>query len=113
MRASQAVLQQREFEEGLVSCYRRYLETCEAEVKGTSILWPDHHRDPNADCNSGLLSAANSPVAPIALKCMCELLKEKSQFNFATNILEVLVKTLGRRKFDSVSAIDSAIIPDL
>lgn len=34
MRATQAVLQQREFEEGLVNCYRRYLETCEAEVKG-------------------------------------------------------------------------------
>lgn len=36
MRATQAVLQQREFEEGLVNCYRRYLETCEAEVKGES-----------------------------------------------------------------------------
>lgn len=34
MRATQAVLQQREYEEGLVNCYRRYLETCEAEIKG-------------------------------------------------------------------------------
>lgn len=49
------------------------------------------------------LLIANSPAAPVALKCMCELLKEKSQFNFATNILEVLVKTLGRRKFNNVS----------
>lgn len=77
-KTSQIIIQQREYEEGLVNCYRRFLETCEEEVKTSSLL------------------------APVALKCLCELLKEKSYFNFSVNIMEVIVKTLGRREFDSV-----------
>ena len=77
-RTSQAVLQQREYEEGLVGSYRQFLETCEYEIK------------------------SEGPLASVALKCLCELLKEKSYFNFAINIMEVVVKTLGRRDFDSV-----------
>lgn len=42
----------------------------------------------------------------MALKCLCELLKDKSYFNFAINIMEVIVKTLGRRDFDSVSPLE-------
>lgn len=77
-RTTQAVLQQREYEEGLVSAYRQYLETCETAIR------------------------TEGPLASVALKCLCELLKEKSYFNFAINIMEVVVKTLGRRDFDSV-----------
>lgn len=71
-------MQQREFEEGLVGNYRKFLENCENEIRVNSLL------------------------SPVALRCLCELLKEKSHFNFSVNIIEVIVKTLGRRTFDEV-----------
>lgn len=78
-RVTQTVMQQREFEEGLVNCYRKYLENCENEIRAQSV------------------------IGPVALRCLCELLKEKSYFNFSVNIIEVVVKTLGRRNFDEVT----------
>lgn len=71
-------MQQREFEEGLVNCYRKYLENCENEIRAQSV------------------------IGAVAVRCLCELLKEKSYFNFSINIIEVVVKTLGRRNFDEV-----------
>ncbi|KAK4055895.1 hypothetical protein OIO90_003152 [Microbotryomycetes sp. JL221] len=77
-KVSQQVARQREWEEGLVTTYKRYLELCEAEVEQDSAL------------------------ASAAIHCLCTLVKEKSEFNFAVNIMDVVVKRLGRKGWDEV-----------
>ncbi|KAM0786443.1 hypothetical protein ACM66B_001906 [Microbotryomycetes sp. NB124-2] len=77
-KVSQQVARQREWEEGLVASYKRFLELCEAEVED------------------------DSPLAPAAIHCLCTLVKEKPEFNFAVNIMDVIVKRLGRKGWDEV-----------
>ncbi|GAA5998501.1 Noc3p [Rhodotorula paludigena] len=76
VQVSQIVARQREWENGLVSTYKRFLEICEAEV------------------------TEDTPIAPAALHCLCSLAKEKTDFNFSVNILDVVVKRLGRKGWD-------------
>ncbi|GAA5832370.1 hypothetical protein JCM11251_006425 [Rhodosporidiobolus azoricus] len=76
MQVSQMVARQREWENGLVATYKRFLELCEAEV------------------------AENTPIASAALHCLCTLVREKPDFNFAVNIMDTIVKRLGRKGWD-------------
>ncbi|BGP09476.1 hypothetical protein JCM10049v2_005347 [Rhodotorula toruloides] len=76
VQVSQIVARQREWEHGLVATYKKFLEICEGEV------------------------TENTPVAPAALHCMCTLVREKPDFNFAVNIMDVIVKRLGRKGWD-------------
>ncbi|GAA5888667.1 hypothetical protein JCM6882_009042 [Rhodosporidiobolus microsporus] len=73
---SQMVARQREWENGLVATYKRFLEFCEAEV------------------------AENSPIASASLHCLCTLAREKPDFNFSVNIMDTIVKRLGRKGWD-------------
>ncbi|GAA5866397.1 hypothetical protein JCM8547_000765 [Rhodosporidiobolus lusitaniae] len=73
---SQMVARQREWENGLVATYKRFLELCEAEV------------------------SENSPIASASLHCLCTLAREKPDFNFAVNIMDTVVKRLGRKGWD-------------
>lgn len=77
---SQQVQRQREWEQGLVHVYRKFLEICEAEVK--------------AGAKSG------SGLEPAAVHCLCQLAREKAEFNFGVNVLSVLVRRLGRKGWD-------------
>ncbi|TNY18573.1 nucleolar complex-associated protein 3 [Rhodotorula diobovata] len=87
VQVSQMVARQREWENGLVSTYKKFLEICEHEV------------------------AENSPVAPAALHCLCTCVREKPDFNFATNVMDVIVKRLGRKGWDEghQQALDAVI----
>ncbi|BGP41515.1 hypothetical protein JCM10449v2_005504 [Rhodotorula kratochvilovae] len=76
VQVSQMVARQREWENGLVATYKRFLEICEHEV------------------------TENSPVAPAALHCLCTFVREKPDFNFAVNVMDVVVKRLGRKGWD-------------
>ncbi|GAA5983896.1 hypothetical protein JCM11641_006414 [Rhodosporidiobolus odoratus] len=76
VQVSQLVARQREWENGLVATYKRFLELCEAEV------------------------TENSPIASAALHCLCTLVREKADFNFSVNIMDTVVKRLGRKGWD-------------
>ncbi|GAA5929972.1 Noc3p [Sporobolomyces koalae] len=75
-KVSQIVARQREWEDGLVSTYKKFLEVCEHEV------------------------TEDSPLAPAALHSLCTLVKEKPDFNFAVNIMDIIVKRVGRKGWD-------------
>ncbi|SCV70472.1 BQ2448_1866 [Microbotryum intermedium] len=77
VKVSQMVARQREWEDGLVAVYKRFLEFCVAEV-----------------------SAADSPLSPVAIHCLCTLVREKPDFNYSVNIMDVIVKRLGRKGWD-------------
>lgn len=77
---SQMVARQREWEDGLVSSYKKFLEICENEVISAGVL------------------------GSVGLKCLCKLLAEKTHFNFSQNIMEVVVRKLGRKEWDEQSA---------
>lgn len=72
------MLRQREWEDGLLTTYRKFLETCEKELQDGTVL------------------------APAALRCLCNLLKTKTQFNFTVNIMDALAQQLGRTTWDEV-----------
>ncbi|OAV88563.1 hypothetical protein PTTG_06344 [Puccinia triticina 1-1 BBBD Race 1] len=78
-KVSQMVARQREWEEGLVSIYRRYLEICEKEV------------------------TKNTPLSACCLKSLCTLLQSKTHFNFSHNIMHIIVRKLGQREWDELS----------
>ncbi|KAK4700143.1 nucleolar complex protein 3, partial [Phenoliferia sp. Uapishka_3] len=76
VKVSQLVARQREWEDGLVGVYKKFLETCENEV------------------------TEDTPLADAALHCLCQLVREKPDFNFAVNIMDVIVKRVGRKGWD-------------
>jgi len=78
-KVSQMVARQREWEDGLVSIYRRYLEVCEKEV------------------------VKNTPLSACCLKSLCTLLQSKTHFNFSHNIMQIVVRKLGQREWDELS----------
>lgn len=78
-RVKDEVRRLREGERGLVNSYKVYLKTLEAEIK---------HR---------------SPLASLALKCMTELLVSAPHFNFAENIMGIVVARLSKRSWDADS----------
>lgn len=66
----------REGEKGLVNSYKVYLKTMEGEIK------------------------KRTPLASIALRCMSDLLVAAPHFNFAENIMGIVVGRLSRRSWD-------------
>lgn len=48
-------------------------------------------------------NAGRTPLAPVALRCMADLLSSVPHFNFSENIMGVLVGRLGRRSWDDDS----------
>ncbi|BEI82716.1 hypothetical protein CcaverHIS002_0305840 [Cutaneotrichosporon cavernicola] len=73
------VRRQREGEKLLVRNYKSYLRMLEVEIKG------------------------KTPLSPVALKCMADLLASVTHFNFSSAIMAALVARLGRRTWDSDS----------
>ncbi|GAA6010648.1 hypothetical protein JCM11491_003009 [Sporobolomyces phaffii] len=76
IKVSQIVARQREWEDGLVSTYKKFLEVCENEV------------------------TEDTPLAAAALHSLCTLVKEKPDFNFGVNIMDIVVKRVGRKGWD-------------
>ncbi|XP_054839841.1 nucleolar complex protein 3 homolog isoform X2 [Eublepharis macularius] len=73
----------REFEEGLVSQYKFYLENLEQSVKD----WKQRKLK-----KSNVISLkAYKGLAEIAVKCLCELLVSLPHFNFHNNIIVLIV----------------------
>jgi nucleolar complex protein 3 len=92
----------REGEKGLVKSYKLYLKTLETEIKREC-------RDKAASRNLPVLTrlcfashTGKSPLASVSLKCMCDLLSSLPHFNFAENIMGVIVGRLSKRTWDSV-----------
>lgn len=97
VKVSQMVARQREWEDGLVSVYKRFLETCEAEVVGESSRFML-----TSERALKSIVAEDTPLAPAALHSLSQLVQEKPDFNFAVNIMDVLVKRVGRKGWDDV-----------
>ncbi|XP_061562424.1 nucleolar complex protein 3 homolog isoform X1 [Phycodurus eques] len=74
--------QLREFEEGLLSQYKFYLEDLEQCIKDWKQKKSKRSRAVSLECYSGL--------AKVAVRCLCELLLAMSHFNFHNNILVAL-----------------------
>ncbi|XP_061667180.1 nucleolar complex protein 3 homolog isoform X3 [Syngnathoides biaculeatus] len=72
----------REFEEGLLSQYKFYLEDLEQCIKDWKQKKSKRSRAVSLECYSGL--------AGVAVRCLCELLLAMSHFNFHNNILVAL-----------------------
>lgn len=72
---------------------------CETEVNGACLLPPPAVLELTF---SSRLVAEDSALGPAALHCLCTLVKEKPDFNFAVNIMDVVVKRLGRKGWDDV-----------
>jgi hypothetical protein len=91
------VRRMREGEKGLVKNYRLYLKTLETEIKresGGRARWGSADEQPG-----------KSPLASVALRCLCELLTSVTHFNFSENIMGIVVARLNRRSWDSVSLV--------
>ncbi|KAJ7324149.1 hypothetical protein JRQ81_017169 [Phrynocephalus forsythii] len=73
----------REFEEGLVSQYKFYLENLEQTVKDWKQRKVKKSNVISLKCYKGL--------AEIAVKCLCELLVALPHFNFHNNIIVLIV----------------------
>nr|XP_055032367.1 nucleolar complex protein 3 homolog isoform X1 [Misgurnus anguillicaudatus] len=73
----------REFEEGLVSQYKFYLEDLEQTVRDWKQKKQKSSRAISLHCYKGL--------AEVAIKCICELLVALPHFNFHNNILVMIV----------------------
>jgi nucleolar complex protein 3 len=80
-KVSQAVARQRDYENGLVAAYKRYLELCEAEVD------------------------QSTPLKSVGLKCLCDLVRDKSGFNFSINIMDVIARQVSRAEWDEASVL--------
>ena len=61
---------------------------------------------PTAPCLTYM--AAKGTLVPVALKCLCDLLRGKSQFNFAVNIMDVIAQHVGKAEWDEVSQSSSS-----
>ncbi|EPQ30124.1 uncharacterized protein PFL1_02241 [Pseudozyma flocculosa PF-1] len=72
----QEVARRREYEQGLVSTYRDFLELCEQEVKD---------RD--------------SPLHASALRCLTTLATRATHFNYRDNVLQCVVARMSRRRW--------------
>ncbi|KAN0060736.1 hypothetical protein ACQY0O_007394 [Thecaphora frezii] len=72
----QEVARRREYEQGLVSTYRDFLELCEREIKD---------RD--------------SPLHASALRCLTTLATRATHFNYRDNVLQCIVARMSRRKW--------------
>ncbi|XP_072523779.1 nucleolar complex protein 3 homolog isoform X2 [Salminus brasiliensis] len=75
--------QLREFEEGLVSQYKFYLENLEQTIRDWKQKKYKGSQAVSLTCYKGL--------AEVALRCMCELLVALPHFNFHNNIVVVVV----------------------
>lgn len=75
--------QLREFEEGLVSQYKFYLENLEQTIKDWKQKKQKGSQAVSLSCYKGL--------AEVAIRCMCELLVALAHFNFHNNITVVVV----------------------
>ncbi|TNN04234.1 nucleolar complex protein 3 homolog [Takifugu flavidus] len=74
--------QLREFEEGLVSQYKFYLEDLEQTIK-------DWQQQKKKRCQAVSLQSYCS-LAEVAVRCLCELLLALPHFNFHNNIIVIL-----------------------
>ncbi|KAK2820750.1 hypothetical protein Q5P01_023709 [Channa striata] len=75
--------QLREFEEGLVSQYKFYLEDLEQTIKD----WKQKKRKRS----QAVAFQSYCSLAEVAIRCLCELLLSLAHFNFHNNIIVVLV----------------------
>ncbi|XP_051770071.1 nucleolar complex protein 3 homolog [Ctenopharyngodon idella] len=75
--------QLREFEEGLVSQYKFYLEDLEQTVKDWKQKKQKRSKAVSLQCYKGL--------AEVAIKCICDLLVALPHFNFHNNIIVMVV----------------------
>ena len=63
-----------------------------------------YYLDTRADSIHFRLHAEDTPLAPAALHSLCTLVKEKPDFNFGVNIMDIIVKRVGRKGWDDVSS---------
>ncbi len=110
LQVKKETLQLREFEEGLVSQYKFYLEDLEQTVKGTSsalcsylpispfvlltIIWSDAVSDwkqKKQKRSQAVSLQSYKGLAEVAIRCICDLLVALPHFNFHNNIVVMVV----------------------
>lgn len=109
-KVGQDVARRREFESGLVSIYRDFLELCEDELKAANpTATPVKSKKP---------APGVGKLEKVAVKIFSTLATRAVHFNFRQNILGVVISRLSRRTWGSdeegcFEAIKSVILSDL
>jgi nucleolar complex protein 3 len=94
-KVSQMVARTRDWEQGLVSVYQKYLRLLEAEFKGMHSLSGIHG-------SVDTILSGKGDFADVAMHCMCTLLTEITHFNFRVNLMTCIVSRLSKRSWDKV-----------
>lgn len=97
-RTTQAVIQQREYEDSLVSAYKRFIDLCEVYLKT-----PHSRRPRDTDGSEAAAPSAQKVLEGVAVRCLCELAKTKSYFNFAPQVIEAVVRRGANQNLDDSS----------
>lgn len=102
-KVTQAVMRQREFEQGLVGAYQKFLANMDEEIKG------DHyHVSTGQSITKTCIQSGRTDLAGACLKAMCSMLLQATHFNFRSNLLATIVGQLGRKSWTPVG-VDAAL----
>lgn len=90
VKVSRDVRKLRDFEESMLSCYQKYLQLLEDNIKDCLKLLKRRR----LNGSSKFIETSLKPVKSLAIlstKCLSELLRSLSHFNFRNNIIAVIV----------------------
>lgn len=95
VKLSKDVKKLRDFEDGLLKSYQKYLKILEVTVQEGLKLQ-------TAKVSNGLLQkkVASEGLIKVAVQCMCDLLTSLPHFNFHTNLVAVLVPRMNDKCLD-------------
>lgn len=95
VKLSKDVKKLRDFEDGLLQSYQKYLKILEVTVQEGLKLQ-------TAKISNGLLQkkVASEGLIMVAVQCMCDLLTSLPHFNFHTNLVAVLVPRMNDKCLD-------------
>ena len=88
----------RKFEDILLSNYRQYLEFLETVIKGRPPKSAGGNKWKKKLNSLNMSSDELKVMRSLAFKCLCELLRAHSHFNYRTNIIAVIVPYMNNKK---------------
>ncbi|PIK52414.1 putative nucleolar complex protein 3-like [Apostichopus japonicus] len=100
VKLSKEIKEKREYEESLLSNYKRFLEFLEETV--TASRPPRRSQKPKKAKKKGkvfeMSRSAKSHLAVVACSCLCDLLLNLAHFNYRVNIISLVVEMMFYRK---------------
>ncbi|XP_071828024.1 nucleolar complex protein 3 homolog isoform X2 [Apostichopus japonicus] len=100
VKLSKEIKEKREYEESLLSNYKRFLEFLEETV--TASRPPRRSQKPKKPKKKGkvfeMSQSAKSHLAVVACNCLCDLLLNLAHFNYRVNIISLVVEMMFYRK---------------